>query len=79
MDGPLTDIDISAIENRIADAERRLSFELAKGLFPMYEGPREPPLKATWRVRLILLRWKWYAVREWIAVHLLRVEVRSDD
>jgi hypothetical protein len=67
-----------ALESRMGEAYSRLQADLATSLFPVFVGPPLPP--DPWRIlALRRLRAWWLSVREWIAVHVLRVEVAGDD
>lgn len=67
-------VNLDEIAKRIRDAEAAMSAALAAEVFRIPEGPPPPPVPVPWRLRL---RWWWYGVREWIAVKVLRVEIRG--
>jgi hypothetical protein len=46
-------------------------------VFKRFMGPPSPPLP-WWRRRLNRLSWRWYDLRVWIAVHVLRVDIGDD-
>lgn len=68
--------DMAGIERMVREAETRIARELSEAMFPPFIGPPEKPKPVPWRTRL---RWRWYAVREWLAVKVLRVDIPDGD
>jgi len=69
---------LEATERKIDEAMRRMEAELARAMFPVYEGPAEKP--PPWHQQM---RWKlrarWYGVRAWIAAKILRVSLSGEE
>jgi hypothetical protein len=74
---------IDLLEERCSAAEREMAARLNEALFfppgGPYFVPAPVPPTPRWRTALRRLGWRWYAMREWIAVHVLRVEVAGDE
>jgi hypothetical protein len=73
---------IDLLTERLRRAEREMTARLNEAIF-LSPGPYyvPPPVVPTprWRMALRRLGWRWYALREWIAAHVLRVEVASEE
>jgi len=72
-----------ALEERIRQAERTMADALNREIFYTPGGnyyadgeTRSPITTPPWTVRC---GYRWYAFREWIAVHILRVQVGEGD
>jgi hypothetical protein len=74
--GPEEAPDVEALEARLRDAEREMAARLNEAIFatPVWWPPAKP-VPVPWRTRL---GWRWYAVREWVAAKVLRVDVGRD-
>lgn len=77
-DAPATADEIADLERRIETARDEMSRRVAECLFApsVHAGSEAVVLHIPWRTRVA---WRWYAVREWIAVHVLRVDVGGEE
>lgn len=66
---------IAEVQARIDEATQECARRLAEAMYPLATGTYVRPAPIPWSRRLA--GW-WYGVREWIAVKLLRIEVRED-
>ena len=69
-------VNLDDIDQRIREAERAMAARLYEDMFPPFIGPMDKPRPILLSTRL---RWRWYGVREWIAVHVLRVDIHEDE
>ncbi len=70
--------DVAKADALLKEAYLRMETELNAAIYRAPEGPALPP--PPWSVRwLNRARAFWLRAREWIAVHVLRVELRGED
>lgn len=69
-------VNLDAIEERIRKAEREMGRIINEQLCPPFIGPPEKPHPIPLTTRL---RWHWYAIRERLAVYVLRVDIHEVD
>lgn len=71
---------VALCEERIRAAEQRIMLELANQIFAVGPDTRfEHYVERPWRIFWRRLGWRWYAIREWIAEHVLRVDIGRDE
>lgn len=66
---------IDEMEARIREAEEKCRQGLYAQMYQVTSTQCLPVKTVPLHVRL---GWWWYGVREWVAIHILRVEVRED-
>ena len=70
---------LEVIEARMKQAENHMMSLIDRDIY----GPLDPNWKPTpitrWRAFWRILPYRWYWLRRWLAVHVLRVDIHDDD